>query len=84
MNSWKRSLLVKTGINYTHDVKLFFITWLSDNTLINSIVEVTLAYCELNLEILLTLSSGPSRFSVFHKGQIFGIYKIVASQLCCR
>jgi integrase/recombinase XerD len=30
----------KTRVNYTRDVKLF-LTWLSDNTLINSIVEVT-------------------------------------------
>jgi integrase/recombinase XerD len=35
----------KTRVNYTRDVKLF-LAWLSDNTLINSIVEVTPAHLQ--------------------------------------
>jgi site-specific recombinase XerD len=35
----------KTRVNYTRDVKLF-LAWLSDNTLVNSIVEVTPAHLQ--------------------------------------
>jgi site-specific recombinase XerD len=35
----------KTRVNYTRDVKLF-LTWLAENTAINSIVEVTPAHLQ--------------------------------------
>lgn len=35
----------KTKVNYTRDVKLF-LTWLSENTALNSIVEVTPAHLQ--------------------------------------
>jgi hypothetical protein len=33
---------------------------------------------------LFSLLSGPSRFSILHQGEIFGIDEIIAAQLRCR